>query len=631
MANIIIGTAGHIDHGKSTLIKTLTGISTDTTEEEIERGLSINLGFAYFDLPDGRRVGIIDVPGHERFIKNMLAGAQGINMILLVIDANEGVMPQTVEHAQILTLLGIENFIVVLSKADTSEEELMDLMEEDIRERFKNTPIENAPIVRVDSVTGRGIPELINNIESVSKKVPQKNLTSDPRLNIDRVFSVKGFGTVVTGTLTEGVINTGEEMMLYTSMLPTRVRSIQVHEKNVESASAGQRTALNLQNLKVTDIRRGDVLSKEGAFRPSYIVDASIRVLPDFDRPLKLWDRVRVYHGTREVMARAVPLGAEIISPGEEGFVQLRLEEEIISKPGDRIILRQYSPMVTLGGGAVLDPTTVKHRRFDEEILERLKARENQEGGSQVLEFISVSDKPLVTLNEILQGVRGEKAEVTEEIEKLLGEGEVYQFSDVYVSRDRFMEIRDEFTRIVSQYHKTNPLKPGMPKEELKSKMKYLVPAKYFDAVLEKTVSLGFLKAEMSNIRQPEFEVEYTKEQKKIREDILDKLKEDGFSPRSLKELTKDKGYRPVMESMMDSEVIRLDPDMVMLRENFKTAYEAVLEMAGKNGSVTLAEVRDRLGTSRKYAVAVLDFLDKAGITVRQEDIRKLTGKKLSI
>lgn len=631
MANIIIGTAGHIDHGKSTLIKTLTGISTDTTEEEIERGLSINLGFAYFDLPDGRRVGIIDVPGHERFIKNMLAGAQGINMILLVIDANEGVMPQTVEHAQILTLLGIENFIVLLSKADTSEEELMDLMEEDIRERFKNTPIENAPVVRVDSVTGRGIPELINNIESVSKKVPQKNLTSDPRLNIDRVFSVKGFGTVVTGTLTEGVINTGEEMMLYTSMLPTRVRSIQVHEKNVESASAGQRTALNLQNLKVTDIRRGDVLSKEGAFRPSYIVDASIRVLPDFDRPLKLWDRVRVYHGTREVMARAVPLGAEIISPGEEGFVQLRLEEEIISKPGDRIILRQYSPMVTLGGGAVLDPTTVKHRRFDEEILERLKARENQEGGSQVLEFISVSDKPLVTLNEILQGVRGEKAEVTEEIEKLLGEGEVYKFSDVYVSRDRFMEIRDEFTRIVSQYHKTNPLKPGMPKEELKSKMKYLVPAKYFDAVLEKTVSLGFLKAEMSNIRQPEFEVEYTKEQKKIREDILDKLKEDGFSPRSLKELTKDKGYRPVMESMMDSEVIRLDPDMVMLRENFKTAYEAVLEMAGKNGSVTLAEVRDRLGTSRKYAVAVLDFLDKAGITVRQEDIRKLTGKKLSI
>lgn len=631
MANIIIGTAGHIDHGKSTLIKTLTGISTDTTEEEIERGLSINLGFAYFDLPDGRRVGIIDVPGHERFIKNMLAGAQGINMILLVIDANEGVMPQTVEHAQILTLLGIENFIVVLSKADTSEEELMDLMEEDIRERFKNTPIENAPIVRVDSVTGRGIPELINNIESVSKKVPQKNLTSDPRLNIDRVFSVKGFGTVVTGTLTEGVINTGEEMMLYTSMLPTRVRSIQVHEKNVESASAGQRTALNLQNLKVTDIRRGDVLSKEGAFRPSYIVDTSIRVLPDFDRPLKLWDRVRVYHGTREVMARAVPLGAEIISPGEEGFVQLRLEEEIISKPGDRIILRQYSPMVTLGGGAVLDPTTVKHRRFDEEILERLKARENQEGGSQGLEFISVSDKPLVTLNEILQGVRGEKAEVTEEIEKLLGEGEVYQFSDVYVSRDRFMEIRDEFTRIVSQYHKTNPLKPGMPKEELKSKMKYLVPAKYFDAVLEKTVSLGFLKAEMSNIRQPEFEVEYTKEQKKIREDILDKLKEDGFSPRSLKELTKDKGYRPVMESMMDSEVIRLDPDMVMLRENFKTAYEAVLEMAGKNGSVTLAEVRDRLGTSRKYAVGVLDFLDKAGITVRQEDIRKLTGKKLSI
>lgn len=631
MANIIIGTAGHIDHGKSTLIKALTGIQTDTTEEEIERGMSINLGFAYFDLPNGKRVGIIDVPGHERFIKNMLAGASGINMILLVVDANEGVMPQTVEHANILSLLGIEDFLVVLTKADLVDNELLDLLEEDIRERFKGGPIEKAPIIRVDSISKRGFPELIGNIENVANKVQQKNLTSDPRLNVDRVFSVKGFGTIVTGTLVEGVIKDNEELTVYTSMLETRVRSIQVHEKNVEMATAGQRTALNLQGLKVSDIKRGDVLSKAGVFTPTYMVDARVKVLKDYGKPLELWDRVRVYIGTKEVMARCVPLGTEIISPGEEGFIQIRLENEIVAKPGDRIILRNYSPMVTLGGGVILDPSTVKHKRFDEEMLKRLEAKESSDSESLILNLINNNDKTFLNKNEILSNVTIDKGEVENQMKVLLDNESILEFSGSYTTMDRILEIKDEMSRLISTYHKNNPLKPGMPKEELKSKMKFTVPSKLFEGVLGKVLETGSIRTGMNTISLSDFEVVYTKEQERIKNDILNKLKSDGFSPRSLKELTKEKGYREVMDSLMDSEVIRIDSDMAMLRENFKIAYDKVIEMAGKDGSITLAGLRDALGTSRKYAVAILDFLDNNNITVRREDERTLTGKRLNL
>lgn len=631
MANIIIGTAGHIDHGKSTLIKALTGINTDTTEEEIERGLSINLGFAYFDLPNGKRVGIIDVPGHERFIKNMLAGAQGINMILLVIDANEGVMPQTIEHANFLTLLGVEDFIIVLTKSDLVEDEMLDLLEEDIREKFKGTVIEKAPLIRVDSLSKRGFLELIAKIEEISENVQQKNIASDPRLNVDRVFSVKGFGTVVTGTLSEGVMKVNDDLMVYTSMVPTKIRNIQVHEKNVEMASAGQRTALNLQNLKVTDIKRGDVLSKEGVFNPSFMVDIKATVLKEFTRPLKLWDRLRVYIGTREVMARCVPLGCETISPGEEGYLQLRLEDSIVCKPGDRLILRTYSPMVTLGGGIVLDPATIKHKRFDEEVIKRLEAKETSDSSDLISDLINNGEKNFLTINEILAGLKIDKKEAEEKIEELLKNGSLLEFSSSYTSMERILEIKDEAIRLISIYHKANPLKAGMPKEELKSKMKYVLLGKFFEGVMNKISSLGFIDLGINSASLPSFEPKYTREQEKIKKDIIDKLKADGYSPRSLKELTKDKGYREVMDSLMDGEVIRIEADIAMLRSDFKKAYEKIVEIIEKNGSITLAILRDELNTSRKYAVAILDFLDKNGITLRKEDERVLTGKRLSL
>ncbi|WFF73132.1 selenocysteine-specific translation elongation factor [Proteiniclasticum sp. QWL-01] len=628
MANIIIGTAGHIDHGKSTLIKALTGIATDTTEEEIQRGMSINLGFAYFDLPSGRRVGIIDVPGHERFIKNMLAGAQGINMILLVIDANEGVMPQTREHVNILNLLGIEDYIVVLSKADLVEDEMLDLMEDDIREQFEGTPIETASIVRVDSLSGRGLPELVNNIDRLADRIRPMNLTAEPRLNIDRIFSVKGFGTVVTGTLLEGTIRTDQDLMVYPAGIPVKIRNIQVHEKNVDLAQAGQRTALNLSGVKVTDLQRGDILTTEGNLSKSYIVDARIRVLPDYKRPLKLWDRVRVYMGTDEIMARAVPLGTEEIPAGGEGFIQLRLEEEIAAKPGDRIILRAYSPMVTLGGGQILDPATVKHGRFDETILRGLELRGTNDVDAVIQDFLMNSDQPLVSEKEILDNIQADKSDLQDKLSAMKTTGSVLQLGGLYIGSDRLEEMRKEFLRILNDYHQKSPLKAGMPREELKSRIKFVAKGKPYDLILERLVEEGTIRVFGSLAKAPNFEVVYTKEQKKLRDELETALLDGAYAPPSLKELCPDKKCLAVIDSMEDC-LVRLDQDIVIHRRHYEAALALLQEHAKAHGSIALADFRDLLGTSRKYAVALLDYFDKIGLTQRQGEVRILTGKEV--
>lgn len=628
MANIIIGTAGHIDHGKSTLIKALTGIQTDTTEEEKERGLSINLGFAYFDLPSGRRVGIIDVPGHERFIKNMLAGAQGINMILLVIDANEGVMPQTREHVNILNLLGVEDFIVVLSKADLQDNEYLDLIEEDVREEFKGTPVADAPIIRVDSLSGRGMPELINNIDSMADRVKAMNITAEPRLNIDRVFSVKGFGTVVTGTLLEGTLRVDSDLVLYPAGTPVKVRNIQVHEKNVEIAQAGQRTAVNLSGVKVEDLRRGDILTTEGNLTKSYIVDARVQVLKDYGKPLKLWDRVRIYLGTREVMARVVPLGQEVIEPGQEGYVQLRLEEEVAAKPNDRLILRAYSPMITLGGGVVLDPSTQKHGRFDESIIRGLELRDKNDSDAVILDYLMNADVAMVTEKAIMDQMNQDKDVLKEQIANMIQAGSMLHLGEYYISSERLEEVRKEFQRILKDYHNKASLKAGMPKEELRSKLRFVAKGKAYDLLLDRLVEEDSLKSLGSLIKLPDFEVVYTKEQQKIRDQLEKTLLEAEFSPPSIKELCKDKACQNVLDSMEDV-LVRIDQDMVFHRSHYVTASQRMLEFTKENGSITLAQFRDLLGTSRKYAVGLLDFYDKLGVTKRQEDERVLTGKEV--
>lgn len=341
MKNIIIGTAGHIDHGKTTLIKALTGRDTDTLKEEKQRGISINLGFTYFDLPSNKRAGIVDVPGHEKFIKNMLAGSSGIDIVLLVVACDEGVMPQTIEHLDILNFLDIKNGIIVLTKCQKVDEDFKELVKEDIREKLEGTFLDNVDIIEVDSISGYGIDKLINKIDDISNAIESKNEYSPSRLNIDRVFSAKGFGTIITGTLLEGKIKINDELLIYPKGIKAKIRGIQVHGENVEVAYAGQRTAINISNVKVEEIERGDVLADINSLEESKMLDVKISLVKHTSRELKHWDRLKLYHGTKETLCRAVPLDKDYIKKNESAYVQLRLEEGIVVKKGDKFVDRK--------------------------------------------------------------------------------------------------------------------------------------------------------------------------------------------------------------------------------------------------------------------------------------------------
>lgn len=472
MANIVIGTAGHIDHGKTTLIKALTGIDTDTTKEEKKRGMSINLGFAYLNLPNQQRVGFVDVPGHEKFIKNMVAGLPGLNLILLVIDASEGIMPQTKEHIDILNLLGIHHFLIVLTKIDTIDAELKELVIEDIRDQLLHTPLEKAEIIETDAISGKGIKQLLKKIEAYTEQTSEQVSNGTPRLNIDRVFSVKGFGTVVTGTLLEGELTVGENCYLYPNKRKVRIRNLQVHENNVQKAYAGQRTAINLANITREEVMRGDVLSTADSLEESWMLDVKVSCLAGTDGGISLWDRVRVLIGTKEVMARTVPLGLDWIGPNEEGFLQLRLEEKVSVKEKDRFILRSYSPMHTIAGGEVLNAVPKKHRRFKQAILESLKAKENGNLNSMIIDFMLNKKQPFTVEKELLTYLGVTLDQLSHSLEELQDKSQIFFTSCGFLLYERYQQLAGKAQKILEEYHKKYRLRVGMPLEEFRSKIR---------------------------------------------------------------------------------------------------------------------------------------------------------------
>ncbi len=624
--NVVIGTAGHIDHGKTTLIKALSGIETDTTAEEKERGISINLGFAYFDLPSGKRCGVVDVPGHERFIKNMLAGVSGINLVLLLVDSREGVMPQTREHADILSLLGIENYIVVMTKIDLVDEDYRELVREDIENFIKGTSLEGSPIVEVDSVSRKGIKELLKVIDEKTESIERAKESRNARLNVDRAFQVKGFGTVVTGTLTEGSVSLGDELEIYPGNIRTKVRNIQVHERDVKTAYAGQRTAINLSNVKVEEVGRGSTLATPGTLIKSYMLDTEIKIIKDSQHELKLWDRVRVYAGTVEVMARVVPLGLEVIQPGKSGFAQLRLEEEISVKNYDKFIIRTYSPMVTIGGGVILDASPKKHSRFNQEILDKLKVQLKGNSKDLIDNFILTDQGYIITEKEISGSLEQELDSVKANLSELVLENRIYKTSMGYIHAKKFQDICEKITSIVSDYHKKYRLKAGMPKAELFSKFK--MGQKEMTVITDLLIKKALLKGEQSFIALPGFEIRYDEKQlqhkKRIEKILLDKK----FTPPGIKELTQgSKQLLELLDSLIGNSVVRLDEDIVMHVKAFEEAKLKVLRHFEKNGKMTLGEFRDMTGSSRKYSLAILEYMDRQGLTKRVEDYRIL-GKQ---
>ena len=624
--NVIIGTAGHIDHGKTTLIKALSGIETDTTQEEKERGMSINLGFAYFDLPSGKRCGVVDVPGHEKFIKNMLAGVSGINLVLLLVDSREGIMPQTKEHIDILTLLGIENYIIVMTKIDLVEEEYRELVKEDIREFIAGTILENSAIIEVDSISKKGLDNLLETIDKKTEDIEAKNIERNARLNIDRSFQVKGFGTVVTGTLTEGVVNVGDELVIYPKGIKTKVRNIQVHAKDVEKAYAGQRTAINLANIKFDDVKRGDTLATADSLTKTYMLDSEIKLINDERANLELWDRVRVYIGTEEVMARVVPLGTDLLKAGESSFAQLRLEDEIAVKNYDKFIIRTYSPMITIGGGVILDASPKKHSRFNEEILEKLKVQLEGNSTELIANYILSHNNYLVSKDSIVKDLQLPEEEIVESIAQLVETATVYETKLGYIHKKKYEEVLEKLKKLLVEYHNRFKLKVGIPKIEVLSKFK--LSQKETLELLDLFIANNEIRLEGNLVAEKDFVVNYDKKQLAEKERIEKALLEGGFTPPTIKDLTNgEKTKVEILESLIDNTIVRLDADLVLHAIVLKEAIQKVEDHFSANEQKGLAEFRDMTGSSRKYSMAILEYIDKLGITRRVENYRVLAKK----
>lgn len=626
MKNVILGTAGHIDHGKTTLIKALTGRETDNLKEEKQRGISINLGFTYFDLPSKKRVGIVDVPGHEKFIKNMLAGACGIDIVLLVIAADEGVMPQTIEHLDILNYLDVKKGIIVLTKCDLVDEEFIELVKDDIREKTKRLFIEGAPIVEVDSVSRRGLDELVQKIDEISEDIEEKKTDAPSRMSIDRVFSLKGFGTIVTGTLIEGKISVDDEMTIYPSEKKVKVRNLQVHGCDVKTAYAGQRTAINLSNIKVSEIQRGDVIAQTGSVEESMMIDVNISLVEHCKKSLKHWDRIRIFHGTKQILCRIVPLNEDEIQYGESGYAQLRLEEKIVAKKGDRFIIRSYSPMDTIGGGVIIDTAPKKHKIYDESVIEALKIKEKGELKDILEEYLKLNLSNYITLKELVS-YTGEKEEyVKEGLNALIDENKVFCVNKYYLHISHYQKLKEKVIEILTKYHKQYRLRNGILKEELRSKVDNSLKVKDMDVILNKMVEEKDIKVQDNLVSNYDFEVKFNQKQLSIKKEIEDKSRKNGLNSLMTKDdiCNKNKFYEEVLEALTGETIQKLDDAYYIDKKVYENVKKDLLEYLNKNKEITVAQFRDITKSNRKISIVMLEHFDRNRITKRVEDKRIL-------
>ena len=625
MKNIIIGTAGHIDHGKTTLIKALTGRNTDRWEEEQRRGITIDLGFTWFDLKNGDRVGIIDVPGHEKFINNMVAGVVGMDLVMLVVAADEGIMPQTREHMDILGLLGIKKSILVLNKCGLVDEEWLELVEEEIQEELKGTFLEDAPVVRVSAATGQGLEELTDTIIRVmADEVEEKDTQTIPRLPIDRVFTLSGFGTIITGTLISGTISKEDVLEMYPIGKECKIRSIQVHGQDKDKCYAGQRVAINLSNIKKKEIHRGCVIAPKNSMKNTDLLDVKLSVLPDSMRIVTNHERLHLYTGTSEILCRAVLLDKEEIGPGESGLVQLRLEEEIALKRGDRFVVRFYSPMETIGGGVVLEPNPVRKKRFDEKAIEELKKKESGSLADVMELHIKQHADTMITMAELAKIMAHSVDELQEYLEELKEEGIVHVFAmkkDVYLwHRDSEYALRQKIQEALEAYHKRYPYRYGMKKAEIHNTYLKKVKPIVFDAYIEQLVAQNQIGRKDEYLHLAEFEVSKDAMFLKTEKTLVDAFEKAGFDFVRFSEI--DLGTIPretaedVLLLLVDEErVVRINEEMFTMKYLMDEAEEKIRKHLENEDVITIAQVRDMFSTSRKSAKPILEYMDSIKVT----------------
>jgi len=629
----VIGTAGHVDHGKSSLVEALSGINPDRLAEEQARQMTIDLGFAWLTLPNGEEIGIVDVPGHRDFIENMLAGVGGIDAVLLVIAADEGIMPQTREHLAIVDLLRISRGVVALNKIDIVDQEWLELVQDEVRQVLQGTHLANAPIIPVSARTHQGLERLKLALQEQLVDLPPRGNNGRPRLPIDRVFTLSGFGTIVTGTLLDSPLEVGAECEILPQGLKTRIRSLQTHKKKEEIALPGSRTAANLSGVAVEQIRRGDVLVKSGSYRPTQRLDVRFRLLPDVTTSLKHNLQVKFFLYTAEVVGRVRLLGLEELLPGEEGWLQIELQSPTVAVRGDRFILRRPSPPETLGGGEILDPFPQRrYKRFGDEWQARLEALLKGDSGEVILKLLQRHD--WLTTTQIVELTNFSLEEVVQSLEALIRDQHIIdpagrfgrsgkeRYEAPLVAQMRWKEWQTKTQRLLQEYHQTYPLRRGIPREELKNRLK--LPPTLFQPFLEGLKGEGKIREERMAIALPDFRIQFKPAQREQIAELMRLFERAPYSPPSPKEC-KMKVGEALYEALLElDELVQVSEEVVFRRQHYQQAVESICQLIDQQGQVSAAEVRDHLQTSRKYALALLEYLDAEGITERVGDVRIL-------
>ena len=625
----VIGTAGHVDHGKSTLVQALTGINPDRLREEQEREMTIDLGFAWLTLPNGESVGIVDVPGHRDFIENMLAGVGGIDAALFVIAADEGVMPQTREHLAILDLLRIPGGVVALTKIDLIDDpDWLELVQADVSEALQGTVLDGAPIIPVSARTGQGLAELTAALQEVLARTPPRPDRGRPRLWIDRVFTIGGFGTVVTGTLVDGHLEVGQEVEILPRGLRARIRGLQTHKTRIQRAVPGSRVAINLTGISKQDLARGDLVTSPGWLRPTTLTDVRLDLLRDAPFPLKHNAFVKFFCGSAETVARVRLLGTETLAPGESGWVQLELDDPLPLVRGDRFIIRVPSPAVTVGGGEVVDPNPGrKHRRFRPEVLARLETLARGTPAEVLLQ--TLERRGPLTVRDLLE-VSGLGEAAPEALAELFSTGDAVVLDAVpepaparlVVSRSWWSATTARMRDELAAYHARYPLRSGMSREELRSALR-LDPRAY-NGLLARAAADGLIVDEAATVRLPEHQVRFTPQQQQAVNDLLARFRAAPYATPSVKEAAALVGEEVLGVLLARGDLVQVSPEVLFLRETYEEMVERIRAHIQQQGSITLAQVRDLFQTSRKYAQALLEYLDGVGVTRRVGDERVL-------
>jgi selenocysteine-specific elongation factor len=630
---IILGTAGHIDHGKTSLIKALTGVDTDRLKEEKVRGITIELGFASLTLPSGHRVGIVDVPGHERFVRHMLAGATGMDLVALIIAADEGVMPQTREHLDICQLLKVKRGLVVLTKVDLVEEEWLELVEEDVRHFLTDTFLDEAPIVRFSAVTGQGKKEFLEHLANLCADIQPKPIGGIFRLPIDRVFTIKGFGTVVTGTAISGRLRVGDVVEIYPPQFKARVRNIQVHDENVEEALAGSRTAINLQGIDKLELERGMVVATPESLLASQRLDARLDILPSASRPLKNRREIRLHTGTSEELATVILLSQEELAPGESGLVQFRLSTPLAVKPFDRFVIRIVSPALTIGGGHFLHINPPKHRRLQENVIQGLEFLEKCTEAERIAFYLREVGAAGLSRQELVQLLSLNVAGIDPILQKLVSKGQIIPYdleNNRYALGEVVKDLQNQATQFLQKFHQSQPLKLGLSKEELRRRLPEELEVRLFNHLLQDLESQNRIVVDKELVRLASHRVVLGEEQEELAKKMESLYQKGGLSPPTLKEagtVLRAEGNRlQEIIKLLTSQgrLVKVKEDLFFHRSVMETLKNKLVDYLKQHNEISVPQFKDLTQTSRKFAIPLIEYFDANRVTVRVGENRRL-------